>query len=160
MRNGICPLLSSPLVSGKSSRKLWHEFAEIHSLRTACVNRHGDARRSRRRSGNEEEKTLPAMTSPPGCETAWNGVYWEDQSWWALSHSTPVGRGLRNAYFAKHGLASPSARKVSRSKDQGHRPGGRTTPNPRRPRPRLRACILRRRLGRAACMGARNTFSE
>jgi hypothetical protein len=39
-------------------------------------------------------------------KTAWNGVYWEHQSWWALSHSTPVDRGLRNAYFAKRGLES------------------------------------------------------
>jgi group II intron reverse transcriptase/maturase len=38
--------------------------------------------------------------------TAWRNVYGEHRSWWALSHTTAVDRGLRNAYFAERGLAS------------------------------------------------------
>ena len=38
-------------------------------------------------------------------KTAWK-VYQGHRSWWALSHSPPVDRGLRNAYFAERGLAS------------------------------------------------------
>jgi group II intron reverse transcriptase/maturase len=39
-------------------------------------------------------------------KTAWRGIYKGRKSWWALSHSTPVDRGLRNANFAKRGLDS------------------------------------------------------
>jgi RNA-directed DNA polymerase len=39
-------------------------------------------------------------------KTVWNSLYREKKSWWALSHCTPVDRGLRNAYFAKRGLES------------------------------------------------------
>jgi len=39
-------------------------------------------------------------------KTAWRGVYQGHRSWWALSHSSPVDRGLRNAYFAERGLVS------------------------------------------------------
>jgi len=39
-------------------------------------------------------------------KTAWNGIYHERRSWWALSHSNPVDRGLRNAIFAERGLVS------------------------------------------------------
>ncbi|MFT3768459.1 MAG: group II intron maturase-specific domain-containing protein [Minicystis sp.] len=42
-------------------------------------------------------------------KTAWK-VYEGHQSLWALSHSTPVHRGLRNAYFADRGLVSLVAR--------------------------------------------------
>jgi RNA-directed DNA polymerase len=38
-------------------------------------------------------------------KTAWR-VYQERRSWWALSHFSPVDRGLRNAYFAERGLVS------------------------------------------------------
>lgn len=38
-------------------------------------------------------------------KTAWK-VYSGHRSWWALSHSSPVDRGLRNAYFAERGLVS------------------------------------------------------
>jgi hypothetical protein len=41
--------------------------------------------------------------------TAWRGIYQGHKSWWALSHSTPVDRGLPNAYFAKGGLESLEA---------------------------------------------------
>jgi group II intron reverse transcriptase/maturase len=41
--------------------------------------------------------------------TAWRGVYQGRKSLWALSHSTPVDRGLPNAYFAKGGLESLEA---------------------------------------------------
>jgi RNA-directed DNA polymerase len=37
---------------------------------------------------------------------AWRGVYRGHQSWWALSRSQAVHRGLRNAYFADRGLVS------------------------------------------------------
>jgi RNA-directed DNA polymerase len=43
-------------------------------------------------------------------KTTWQGIYWGRRSWWALSHSTPVDRGLRNAYFAKRGLVSLESR--------------------------------------------------
>ena len=39
-------------------------------------------------------------------KTAWRGVYKGRKSWWALSHSSAVDQGLRNAYFAERGLAS------------------------------------------------------
>ncbi|WP_437647676.1 group II intron reverse transcriptase/maturase [Sorangium sp. So ce362] len=42
-------------------------------------------------------------------KTAWK-VYEEHRSWWALSHSSPVDRGLRNAYFAERGLVSLAAK--------------------------------------------------
>lgn len=38
--------------------------------------------------------------------TAWPGVYRGHRSWWALSHTPAVDRGLNNAYFAKLGLQS------------------------------------------------------
>lgn len=38
--------------------------------------------------------------------TAWRGVYDGRKSLWALSHSSAVDRGLRNAYFANRGLVS------------------------------------------------------
>ena len=41
--------------------------------------------------------------------TAWRGIYQGRKSWWAMSHSTPVDRGLPNAYFAKGGLKSLEA---------------------------------------------------
>lgn len=39
-------------------------------------------------------------------KTAWSGVYKGHRSWWALSHSPAVDRGLHNAYFANCGLVS------------------------------------------------------
>jgi group II intron reverse transcriptase/maturase len=39
-------------------------------------------------------------------KAAWRGIYKGHKSLWALSHSTPVDRGLRNAYFAERGLVS------------------------------------------------------
>jgi hypothetical protein len=42
-------------------------------------------------------------------KSAWS-VYGGHQSLWALSHSTPAHRGLRNAYFAERGLVSLVAR--------------------------------------------------
>jgi len=39
-------------------------------------------------------------------KTAWRGVYKDHRSLWRLSHSAPVDRGLRNAYFAERGLVS------------------------------------------------------
>jgi hypothetical protein len=38
--------------------------------------------------------------------TAWRSIYQEHRSWWALSHTSGVDRGLRNAYFAERGLVS------------------------------------------------------
>lgn len=38
--------------------------------------------------------------------TAWRNVYNGRRSWWALSHTPAVDRGLRNAYFAERGLES------------------------------------------------------
>lgn len=39
-------------------------------------------------------------------KTAWRRVYEGRKSLWALSHSSAVDRGLRNAYFAERGLVS------------------------------------------------------
>jgi RNA-directed DNA polymerase len=36
----------------------------------------------------------------------WRSLYKGRRSWWALSHSPAVERGLRNAYFAERGLVS------------------------------------------------------
>lgn len=43
-------------------------------------------------------------------KTVWHGVYKGRSSWWAMSHCTPVDRGLRNAYFAERGLESVEER--------------------------------------------------
>ena len=43
-------------------------------------------------------------------KTAWHGVYKGRSSWWAMSHCSPVDRGLRNAYFAERGLESVDER--------------------------------------------------
>jgi group II intron reverse transcriptase/maturase len=42
--------------------------------------------------------------------TAWRNVYEGRKSLWALSHSSVVDRGLRNAYFAERGLVSLAER--------------------------------------------------
>jgi RNA-directed DNA polymerase len=39
-------------------------------------------------------------------QTAWRGVYGGRKSWWALSHSSPVERALRNSYWDARGLVS------------------------------------------------------
>jgi group II intron reverse transcriptase/maturase len=39
-------------------------------------------------------------------KTAWRVIYEGRKSWWAMSHSSPADRGLRNAYFAERGLGS------------------------------------------------------
>ena len=39
-------------------------------------------------------------------KTAWRNVYEGHKSLWAMSHTPAVNRALRNAYFAKRGLAS------------------------------------------------------
>lgn len=39
-------------------------------------------------------------------KTAWRNIYRGRRSLWALSHCPAVDQGLRNAYFAKHGLES------------------------------------------------------
>jgi RNA-directed DNA polymerase len=41
-----------------------------------------------------------------GRKLAWRTVYAGRKSLWALSHTTAVHRGLRNAYFADRGLVS------------------------------------------------------
>jgi RNA-directed DNA polymerase len=43
-------------------------------------------------------------------QTAWNGVYQGRRSWWALSHTPAVERGLHNAYMATCGLVSLAGR--------------------------------------------------
>lgn len=43
-------------------------------------------------------------------KTAWRRVYEGRKSLWALSHSSAVERGLRNAYFAERGLVSVEQR--------------------------------------------------
>lgn len=43
-------------------------------------------------------------------KTAWRGIYDGRKSSWALSHSSAVDRGLRNAYFAERGLVSVKQR--------------------------------------------------
>jgi RNA-directed DNA polymerase len=40
----------------------------------------------------------------------WGGVCRGHRSWWALTHSSAVDRGLRNAYFAERGLESLAKR--------------------------------------------------
>jgi hypothetical protein len=47
--------------------------------------------------------------------TAWHRVYEGRKSLWALSHSSAVDRGLRNAYFAERGLVSLVERWVERT---------------------------------------------
>jgi len=46
------------------------------------------------------------MTIGVAAKAAWRGIYQGNRSWWTLSHSNAVDRGLRNAYFAERGLVS------------------------------------------------------
>lgn len=46
-------------------------------------------------------------------QKVWDRIYEGRQSLWALSHSSVVDRGLRNAYFAEQGLVSLQARLAS-----------------------------------------------
>jgi group II intron reverse transcriptase/maturase len=43
-------------------------------------------------------------------KTAWRNIYQGRKSFWKLSHSPAVDRGLRNAYFAERGLVSLAER--------------------------------------------------
>jgi group II intron reverse transcriptase/maturase len=45
-----------------------------------------------------------------GASTAWRSIYDGRKSIWALSHTSGVDRGLRNAYFAERGLVSLQVR--------------------------------------------------
>jgi RNA-directed DNA polymerase len=41
---------------------------------------------------------------PGRFKNVWRQIYSGRKSWWALSHTSAVDHGLRNAYFAKRGL--------------------------------------------------------
>lgn len=56
-----------------------------------------------KRKGTIARKLIALGVKPA---TAWGRVYEGRKSFWALSHTSAVDRGLRNAYFAKRGLAS------------------------------------------------------
>jgi hypothetical protein len=81
---------------------------------------------------------------------AWPAVYSRHRSWWALSHTPAVDRGLNNAYFAKLGLQSlalqwqtlnpepvtvPKPRDSFGSKDRSRKK--RAASNPKTPKSRM-----------------------
>jgi hypothetical protein len=53
------------------------------------------------------KKLIQLGVSP---RTAWRRVYEGRKSLWALSHTSAIERGLRNAYFAERGLVSLAER--------------------------------------------------
>lgn len=59
-----------------------------------------------------------------GKQSAWT-IYARKRSWWALSHCSPVDKGMRNAYFAERGLVSLSGEWMRLQSVQRKRPKSR-----------------------------------
>jgi RNA-directed DNA polymerase len=85
-------------VCSREERQTLHALdAHIRRRLRVIVLRHWKRRRTIARR-------LIGLGVRPG--TAWRVIYEGRKSWWAMSHSSPVDRGLRNAYFAERGLVS------------------------------------------------------
>lgn len=85
------------ICSTEELRTLHDLDAYIRRRLRALVLKHWKSRRTR-------VKRLIQLGIRP--KTAWRAVYEGCKSLWALSHSSAVHRGLRNAYFAERGLVS------------------------------------------------------
>jgi RNA-directed DNA polymerase len=91
----------------------WHQFFGIASPSEQYTLRALDAHVRRRLRAIllrhwKRRRTIARRLIKLGVprRSAWRQVYAGRKSWWALSHTPAVDRGLRNAYFAKRGLVS------------------------------------------------------
>ncbi|MDQ6876873.1 MAG: group II intron reverse transcriptase/maturase [Candidatus Dormibacteraeota bacterium] len=91
----------------------WHQFFGIASAAEMQMMRKLDSHIRRRLRAIilrhwKRKRTIAKRLVKLGVprRSAWKQVYQGRRSWWALSHIPAVDHGLRNAYFAKRGLAS------------------------------------------------------
>jgi len=105
--------LASCIARANAWLRGWHQFFGIASAAEMQMMRKLDAHVRRRlraiilrhwKRKRTIARRLVALGVPR--RSAWRQVYQGRRSWWALSHIPAVDRGLRNAYFAEHGLAS------------------------------------------------------
>jgi len=89
----------------------WYGFFGIASLSEMQMMRKLDAHLRRRLRAIllrhwKRKRTIARNLVKLGVkrESAWRQLYSGRKSWWALSHTHAVDQGLRNAYFAEHGL--------------------------------------------------------
>ncbi len=89
----------------------WHGFFGIASATEMRMMRTLDAHIRRRLRAIilrhwKRKRTIARRLIKLGVkrENVWREVYSGRKSWWALSHTSAVDHGLRNAYFAKRGL--------------------------------------------------------
>jgi RNA-directed DNA polymerase len=89
----------------------WHGFFGIASVTEMQVMRKIDAHIRRRLRAIilrhwKRKRAIARRLIKLGVkrENVWRQIYSGRKSWWALSHTSAVDHGLRNAYFAKRGL--------------------------------------------------------
>jgi RNA-directed DNA polymerase len=89
----------------------WHGFFGIASATEMRMMRTLDAHIRRRLRAIilrhwKRKRTIARRLIKLGVkrENVWRQIYSGRKSWWALSHTSAVDHGLRNAYFAKRGL--------------------------------------------------------
>ena len=89
----------------------WHGFFGIASATEMRMMRTLDAHIRRRLRAIilrhwKRKRTIARRLIKLGVkrENVWRQIYSGRRSWWALSHTSAVDHGLRNAYFAKRGL--------------------------------------------------------
>ena len=89
----------------------WHGFFGIASVTEMRMMRTLDAHIRRRLRAIilrhwKRKRTIARRLIKLGVkrENVWRQIYSGRKSWWALSHTSAVDHGLRNAYFAKRGL--------------------------------------------------------
>jgi RNA-directed DNA polymerase len=94
----------------------WHQFFGIASAEEQQEMRRIDAHIRRRLRAIllhhwKRQRTIARRLIALGVKPqhAWRAVYAGKKSTWALSHAPAVDHGLRNAYFAAHGLVSVAA---------------------------------------------------
>jgi group II intron reverse transcriptase/maturase len=95
----------------------WLGYFEICTAGAERTMRNADAHIRRRLRAIQlkhwkRKRTIATKLTKLGVnkKAAWRGAYRGRRSWWALSHSPAVDRGLRNAYFAERGLVSLAER--------------------------------------------------
>ena len=105
--------LESCILQVNSWLRGWHQFFGISSASEEYTLRALDAHIRRRLRAIvlrhwKRQRTIARNLVALGVDqrTARRGVYGGHKSLWALSHTAAVDHGLRNAYFAEHGLTS------------------------------------------------------
>jgi hypothetical protein len=93
--------------------KGWHGFFGIASAAEMQMMRKIDAHLRRRLRAIilrhwKRKRTIVRKLIALGVkrQSAWHQIYQGRKSWWALSHTDAVDQGLRNRFFAEHGLIS------------------------------------------------------